>query len=277
MRNVVLISALVLAWSSGLGPAAAQGDRDLQFPRGVLDVEEPIAPAGPIVLRLERIELLADLGPGAGARAPLDRLLLVARLGGEIDRLLGSSSVPFPIRLAALPPGALPPDDRPILPLPPHGRPLIPGALLPEWLQRIEEALSIELPEPDNPGGTYWPHRLYTVKVEGTLDHTDARETLQRLEQACEPFTGWRPDPSVDWNTFPLMVRGPGADPIYVERASADGRRFRIGFGLFLREDDARRLATSISSCLGRSLGVAAIQNEGRNLALVHGSRVRIP
>ncbi len=149
--------------------------------------------------------------------------------------------------------------------------------MLPEWIERLEEVLSLDLAEPDNTAGTYWPHRLYTVKVDGTLDHSDARETLQRLELACEPSTGWRPGPSVDWTLFPLMIRGEGADPIYVERASADGRRFRIGFGLFLREEDARRMADSVSACLGRSLRVSGIQNEGRNLALVHGTRVKVP
>jgi hypothetical protein len=270
-----LLAAIALLIWLQIPAATAQGNLDLQFPNGVLDIEEPIADAGPITIRLDRLEVFADLGPGPGGRVPTDRLLLLLRLLGEIDRLLATTPAPSPLRVVALPPSVPPSDDRPLLPLPAQSAPIIPGPLLIEWIQRIEEAAQIELPDPDNATGTYWPRRIYTLRIPTILDPTLARDLVQRLEQ-CEPASGWRPDSSVDWNALPLLIRGEGADPIYVERASADGKRFRVGVGLFLREEDARRIADSVSSCLGRRVGLVTTTLDGRNLALVYGPRAAI-
>ncbi len=276
MHTLRCLIAMAMLLGLGTPPATAQGNLDLQFPRGVLDTEEPVTDAGPVTIRLNRVEVFTDLGPGPGGRVPTDRLLLVLRILGEIDRLLANTPAPSPLRMVALPPSVPPSDDRPLLPLPANNRPIIPGPLLLDWIQRVEEAARIELPEPDNPTGTYWPRRVYTLRISTLLDPTLARDLLQRLEQ-CEPATGWRPDSSVDWNALPLMIRGEGVDPLYVERASADGKRFRIGVGLFLHEEDARRIADTVSACLGRRLGVAPINLDGRNLALAYGPRVTIP
>ena len=280
MVPTALVRSLIGAWCFALcatPPALGQGDVDLQFPRGALDSGEPISAAEPITIRLDRLEVFADLGPGPGGRVPPDRLLLVMRILGEIDRLLAPTGAPSPFRVVALPPSRLAFDDRLLLPLPRHEQPILPAVVLENWVERVEGALELDLPEPDNPTGTYWPHRLYTIRVSSTLDSDAARDALQRIDHSCPPPSGWRPEASVDWNAFPLVIRGAGADPVYIERASADGRRFRVGVGLFLREEDARRISDSLSACMGQSLRVTSLSNDGRNLALVHGSRIPIP
>lgn len=257
--------------------ATAQGDLDLQFPDGPLGGSEPIEDAGPVTIRLEHLEVYADLGPGPGGRAPLDRLLLTIRLLGELDRLLSLTSAPAGLAMAALSPGAMAPEDWPVLPLPPHTQPMIPSRMLPEWIEVVAEAANVELAEPDNPAGTYWPSKLYTLKISETLDPTDTRQVIQRLRNACTPPSGWQPDPSVSWSELPMLVRGEGADPTYVERATSDGRRFRVGVGLFLEEGHAQRLASTLSSCLGRSLTPRAMTHDGRAISLVHGPSANIP
>lgn len=275
-RLSALLLASALPWSRP-PLALSQGDHDLQFPQGELRVSEPVSEAGPIVIHLEHLEVYAELGPGPGGRAPMDRLLLTMRVLGEFDRLLAFSQSSSTLRFSALPPGAYAPDDAPVLPLPPHGQPLIPQHLMTQWMSVFEAAGQVDLPTPDNPTGTYWPQRLYTIRVEGTLDRIDARQTLQRLESTCAPPTGWRPEASVDGQNFPMVIRGEGADPLFVEKASADGRSFRVGFGLFSREEDARRMADSLAGCAGRKLKVSSISSSGRTLALVYGPRSKIP